>query len=362
MGQVINLPQCGLAYPNGCFPAPMRLAVPGRMRGARRRTCSRSDTGTVGSFSAAEPPFSQHCRPACGPLSPCAALWCAVVTAVQPGSRAPEPGNPALRAVRTTVPALRGSVLTALPHFARVITLAKCGIPSRARYRLQNYLSASPPPGRTGTRLQLLRKGLEAAQPVARSNGVRLRLGPPGSPMVTDRHERDAAPQPTGFGPVADTRARRKSHATRSALALLGPMPTGFGPVADTHHAVGARHSRCAGRLRAADPLPELRQRCAAPTVREMGLEPTRLGHWNLNPARLPIPPLARPPSVSDQPTLLTRRPPPSVSDQPTLPTRRAPPTTRADPPELTTGRTNRARQHPNARPYPHASRGTEHA
>ena len=325
----------------------MRLAVPGRMRGARRRTCSRSDTGTVGSFSAAEPPFSQHCRPACGPLSPCAALWCAVVTAVQPGSRAPEPGNPALRAVRTTVPALRGSVLTALPHFARVITLAKCGIPSRARYRLQNYPSASPPPGRTGTRLQLLRKGLEAAQSAARSNGVRLRLGPPGSPVGTDRHERAAALWPMGFGPVADTRARRKAPAIHSALALLGPMPTGPSPVADTHHAVGARHSRCAGRLRAADPLPELRQRCAAPTVREMGLEPTRLGHWNLNPARLPIPPLARPPSVSDQPA---------------LPTRRAPPATRADPPELTTGRANRARQHPNARPYPHVSRGTEHA
>lgn len=30
--------------------------------------------------------------------------------------------------------------------------------------------------------------------------------------------------------------------------------------------------------------------------VREMGLEPTRQRHWNLNPARLPIPPLAREP------------------------------------------------------------------
>ena len=49
-----------------------------------------------------------------------------------------------------------------------------------------------------------------------------------------------------------------------------------------------------------------------APVVREMGLEPTRLGHWNLNPARLPIPPLARPPSVSDRPMLLTRRAPPA--------------------------------------------------
>ena len=30
-------------------------------------------------------------------------------------------------------------------------------------------------------------------------------------------------------------------------------------------------------------------------TVREGGLEPPRpFGHWNLNPARLPIPPLAR--------------------------------------------------------------------
>ena len=33
--------------------------------------------------------------------------------------------------------------------------------------------------------------------------------------------------------------------------------------------------------------------------VREMGLEPTRQRHWNLNPARLPIPPLARAPKCS---------------------------------------------------------------
>ena len=30
------------------------------------------------------------------------------------------------------------------------------------------------------------------------------------------------------------------------------------------------------------------------PKVREMGLEPTRQRHRNLNPARLPIPPLAQ--------------------------------------------------------------------
>ena len=33
--------------------------------------------------------------------------------------------------------------------------------------------------------------------------------------------------------------------------------------------------------------------------VREMGLEPTRQRHWNLNPARLPIPPLARAPQCN---------------------------------------------------------------
>lgn len=70
------------------------------------------------------------------------------------------------------------------------------------------------------------------------------------------------------------------------------------------------------------------------PVVREMGLEPTRLGHWNLNPARLPIPPLARPPSVSDPPALLTRR---------------APPATRADPPEPTTGKADHAQPRPAA-------------
>lgn len=32
-----------------------------------------------------------------------------------------------------------------------------------------------------------------------------------------------------------------------------------------------------------------------------MGLEPTRQRHWNLNPARLPIPPLARPPSLRER-------------------------------------------------------------
>ena len=92
-----------------------------------------------------------------------------------------------------------------------------------------------------------------------------------------------------------------------------------------------------------------------APVVREMGLEPTRLGHWNLNPARLPIPPLARPPSVSDRPMLLTRR---------------APPATRTVPPEPATGRADHAQprpaassfQYPNARTCSHASRGPEHA
>ena len=33
-------------------------------------------------------------------------------------------------------------------------------------------------------------------------------------------------------------------------------------------------------------------------TVREMGLEPTRQRHRNLNPARLPIPPLAQHPKT----------------------------------------------------------------
>ena len=108
LGQVNNLPQCGLTCPNGCFPAPMRLAAPGRMSCARRRTCSRSDTGAVGSFSAAEPPFSQHCRPACGPLSPCAALWWAVSTAVP---------------VRRAQFSQRYRAFTALPYFASVITL-----------------------------------------------------------------------------------------------------------------------------------------------------------------------------------------------------------------------------------------------
>ena len=221
----------------------MRLAVPGRMRGARRRTCSRSDTGTVGSFSAAEPPFSQHCRPACGPLSPCAALWCAVVTAVQPGSRAPEPGNPALRAVRTTVPALRGSVLTALPHFARVITLAKCGIPSRARYRLQNYPSASPPPGRTGTRLQLLRKGLEAAQPTARSYGD-------SAPAVAERSGSGPVRRAVEWGP-APTGAARKPGGHGQARASGGSMAHGIRPGRrHTRQAEGPRHSQCAGPLR----------------------------------------------------------------------------------------------------------------
>ena len=127
LGQVNNLPQCGLTCPNGCFPAPMRLAAPGRMSCARRRTCSRSDTGAVGSFSAAEPPFSQHCRPACGPLSPCAALWWAVSTAVP---------------VRRAQFSQRYHAFAALPHFASVIILAK------RRYPFENSASLVKRPGR----------------------------------------------------------------------------------------------------------------------------------------------------------------------------------------------------------------------
>ena len=101
MGQVINLPQCGLTCPN---------AIRGALEGAVR------------------------------------ALG-AVFIAVPPGPRASEPGHPALRAFSMTQPVRRAQfsqryrAFTALPHFASVIILAKC------RYPFENSASLVKRPG-----------------------------------------------------------------------------------------------------------------------------------------------------------------------------------------------------------------------
>lgn len=55
---------------------------------------------------------------------------------------------------------------------------------------------------------------------------------------------------------------------------------------------IGATHGDPPTRQRS-DPPEEWAE--ARPMVREGGVEPPRpFGHWNLNPARLPIPPLAQ--------------------------------------------------------------------